>query len=379
MNGLQDVLELLPPDAVREAVQKHPARLPEIDELDTYDEPDELDGPVPEDPEAAASHVLRELLRPSRRTSGPLVQPLPDVETERAVLGSAAQRTLAGPRTMFARTGHWYLDDVTGGIEPGMVWCLAAQSGWGKSTFAAAIADENLGKRRVLIGSTEDVSRIYGARILCRRTKVDAKRFKRGTLLEHEKQAVRDCMATVRDLPLFVNWNGVTAERIAQHMAELVKTHGIEIVLLDWLQKIPVERRCDNQRERVWHAYDTASRAAKDLGCALVVFSQTTPDGDSPTMNWIRDSKDVGMTSDVVVLGLCKDERDDMGGLLSRERRMVVAKVKDDEAGASMQTGWDSKCAAFLPVLPPTREEPPPDYSADPRTSDLFDFGEQNP
>jgi len=295
------------------------------------------------------------------------------VQTEQQVLDSAAKRALNGPRSMFARTGNVQLDDATGGIEPGLNWVVAAQSGFGKSTMAAAIADENLGVRKVLIGSTEDVARLYGARILCRRTRVSATRFKWGRLQDWEKAEVREAQARARALPLFIDWNGTTAEQIARDIAGwsdrdgarhpgIVEEHGIEIILLDWLQKIPTEKRCDSARETVRHAYDCVSRAAKQIKCGLVVFSQVTPDNGVPGMSWIRDSKDVGMLSDVCVLGLCKDEHKEDGSLKSRERRFLIAKVKDEEAGRSVPTGWENESASFQPLRRHTNETPPDDY-----------------
>ena len=201
---------------------------------------------------ARAVHIIR-----AERDGRPAPSPeaCQKIQTERQVLSNAAERALGGPRTMFAKTGNVWLDELTGGIEPGLNWVVAAQSGFGKSTLAAAIADENLGVRKVLIGSTEDVSHLYGRRILCRRTRVNAKRFKWGKLYDHEKEQVREALKKARELPLFIDWNGVTAEQIARDIAGytnrdgkrvpgVVEQHGIEIVLLDWLGKIPTDKRC---------------------------------------------------------------------------------------------------------------------------------------
>lgn len=330
----------------------------------------------PEIDPSRALHVIRAV---GEGRKAPTPQQCAAIQTERQVMGSAADRALAGPRDLFCSTGHWLLDDFTGGIEPGMNWLVAAKSGWGKSTFCSAIADQNLGRRRVLIGSTEDVSRIYGARILCRRTRVNAKRFKRGTLWTVEQDKVRGAVDEARELPLFVDWNGVCAEDIEAQIRELVPAHGIELVLLDWLGKVPSRKRCDDPRERVTRAFDCASRGAKQAGAAFVAFSQVTPKQGQPDASWIRDSQDVAHNADVIVFGIAKDELDDNGGLLHRDRKLLVFKVKDDEAGQVIgETGWHNESASFQPVVKPTRELPPdePDYSEEPETRGLFDFPE---
>jgi hypothetical protein len=331
-------------------------------------------------PDIDASRAIQVIRADREGRPAPDAEALERIQTERQVLTMAADRALAGPRSMWARTGNAWLDEYTGGLEIGFNWVVAAQSGFGKSTLAAAIADENLGVRKVLIGSTEDVARLYGARILCRRTRVNAKRFKWGKLWDEEKQLVRDALARARELPLFIDWNGVAAEQIARDIAGykdregkihrgLIRQHGIEILLLDWLQKIPTEKRCENERKRVWHAYDCVSRACKTAGCVLIAFSQVTPT-DTPGLGWIRDSRDVGMLSDVAVLGLRQIKKDENGKTVLTEdgvpklgkRRFLVPKVKDEEAGRSCPAGWDDDSASFQPLVKHTSEQPPDDY-----------------
>jgi replicative DNA helicase len=316
-------------------------------------------------PEFDASRALHVIRADTEGRPAPSATATRRVETERGVLKAAADRALAGPRPMFASTGNVWLDDATGGIEPGLNWVVAAQSTFGKSTFAAAIADENLGKRKMLIGSTEDIAALYGERILLRRTRCNATRLQQGRLYEHERQEIRDALARSRELPMFIDWNGATAEQIAADIAGdgkrpgIVQEHGTELILLDWLGKIPTEKRQDDARERVAHAYNCVSRAAKRIGCALVVFSQVTPQQGIPTMQWIRDSKDVGHLADVVVLGLCNDTREPDGKLLERKRRWLIDKCKRGEAGRSLPTGWEDDSASFRPLRKLTQDEPP--------------------
>ncbi len=123
-------------------------------------------------------HQANELPADPGLGATPMASEVPRIRTVAELLHGGQARANSKLTRAMCTTGHYRVDDATGGLKPGFVWVFGADTNWGKSSFLIMLADENIkANRRVLIVSAEDDEKLYGDRLLVRRSRVNADRF----------------------------------------------------------------------------------------------------------------------------------------------------------------------------------------------------------
>lgn len=243
-------------------------------------------------------------------------------------------------------TGHWRLDRDTGGFRPGKVAIVAAQSHWGKSSYALMIADLALeAGRRVLIVSAEDDDETWADRWLQYRAGVPRGRFESGTVSAAHHDRMVETIARASPDPLFVDSIGRSPEWAVREVRALVRREPLSewLVIFDYLGAW-AEGATDNAQQmmKINHISRTFATCIKTLKLAGVVFSQITP-AEKMGMYAIRGSKDVANAAEVILLG-ATDDHD------QRCLKLVKNKPGPGRAGTVYDMGSDQKTQTFVPV-----------------------------
>ena len=289
----------------------------------------------------------------------------PKVKTLKEIMTRSAARALGKKREILLTTGHWQIDRITGGPAPNDVWCIGADTSVGKSTEAVAIADENLltGKR-VLIVTGEDHWHRYGARLMCRRARCNAYRYRDRCLTPAEKKRVQTVVDQALPIPVYLDGRGVDVEELAAQILWLVAEHGIHLVEADYLTAFASKkRRFETRKAEVYFCARTMTDCMRRSGAAGILFSQLTIENrrTKPDIHHVRDCKDVGHMVETAGFlyelpkGIVKD-----GQHLARvgDKAMHLDKVKDGERGKVVLLKWDKKTASFRRVTENETEGP---------------------
>lgn len=258
-------------------------------------------------------------------------------------------------------TGHWKVDLMTGGLRPQSGWVVGGASSWGKSSFIVALADENMRGWRnptvPLIVSAEDSEETYGERLLARRARVNALRLRDNCLRPDEHQRVCAVLAKAEPKPHYLDARGVLFERLLRQISGMVKEHGIQIVILDYIQECRTKQKYESERVMFREIAKTFRHSMKRLGVASVILTQlTNPEpGKAPTKDHIRECKDIGHGAEVVALGweTAADVTGANGELYPAQSKfLMLDKTKSGRKGA-VSLEWDSVSACFNRVLRP--------------------------
>lgn len=277
----------------------------------------------------------------------------PKVLTVKDLLDASAERALKRAPSLACTTGVSRLDDATGGLRPGHVWVFGADTNWGKSSFLIMVADENMAKgKRVLIVSAEDDASLYGDRLMVRRSRINAKRYRDRRLTPDEMDRVTDTVAAARPDPVFLDARGKSAEHVAEQVKWAIQQHGIDLVCYDYLQEFRSKRKHQDRRNEVSEVAATLREAVKTSGKTGIIFSQITVSAEKkyPDKHSIRESRDVSNAAEVIILGFTPTEdikRPD-GSLvaLAGVKCALVDKAKDGIKGA-VPLDWNEELAAF--------------------------------
>lgn len=290
----------------------------------------------------------------------PVATDVPRVLTVRDLLVSAQKRASSPHEARGCPTGHYELDSVTGGLKPGFVWVFGADTSWGKSSFLVMLADNCIRqKRKVLIVSAEDSEKIYGDRLLLRRSQISADNLRKRKLSKEEHEKVAAALSKAEDVPVFLDARGRNVEWICDQVKRLIKEHGIDVVAYDYLQAFDNEKRQQDRRNQVTYIARVLTDSVKTLDVAGIIFSQiTVTEGKGhPDKHSIRESRDVSNAAEVVMLGFTpeKEIQNKRGDVLvaAGQKAVLVDKCKDGPRGGLFGMNWNTVSACFDDVIDP--------------------------
>jgi replicative DNA helicase len=339
------------------------------------DEADRLKaGTLPKDPKAETK---------------PVAALVPRVLSVRDVLVASGNRALSREKVDTLTTGHYRLDKITGGFRPAFAWLVGADTSWGKSSFLISVCDENIRHgRKCLIVSSEDTEDTYGDRLMTRRSRVSAERYRDRKLDADEMRKVTTVMQAAEAKPFFVaaygqeddkgrGNEGWPIEDLLVHLAKLVKEQSIDFVAFDYLQEFTTKRRYQDERLKFKAMAGMMRRFIRTLKIRGVIFSQLTVTSETkiPNRHNIRECRDVANGADVILVGFEPDTdvKDRTGRTLVQagEKCVHVDKVKNGPRGAKVPMSWDTHSACFNVV-----EDPEIERLKKIAGNDVYDIGE---
>ena len=305
-------------------------------------------GTLPDDPAAGATVVSADVAR---------------VLTVKEIIHSAQQRAFA-PRSKqtTCTSGNYEIDRVTGGFKPGFVTVFGADTSWGKSSFLIMVADDNIkAGRRVMIVSAEDSEKIYGDRLLLRRSKVYADNLKHKNLSSSDWTAIVEAVKKAEDVPVYLDARGKPVEWVCKQTKRLIREHNIDVVAYDYLQAFDNEKHQQDRRNQVSYIARVLTDSVKTEDVSGIIFSQITVEKGKPypDKHSIRESRDVSNAAEVVMLGFTPDKPVTRGGTVLAqpgEKCILVDKCKDGPRGGVFVMPWDENVACFKSVIDPEIE-----------------------
>lgn len=285
---------------------------------------------------------------------------VPRVLTVEAVLASSGVRALSEKRINRGCTStHWKIDRITGGLRPSFTWLVGADTSWGKSSYLIAIADDNIkAGKRVLIVSSEDTEEVYGDRLMIRRTKVDALRYRDQELNEDERILVQNQMNAGEPVPVYVDARRWNIEDLAPHITKIIRDEKIDVVAFDYVQEFRSKRRHQDERVKYREIASMCRHIAKDAKIAGIIFSQLTLDDKTkvPNRHNIRECRDIANAAEVILIGFEPEKaiEDKDGNIIvcAGAKCIFVDKVKNGPRGAKVALEWNEDSACFETVAP---------------------------
>jgi replicative DNA helicase len=226
-----------------------------------------------------------------------------------AAIASAEQTYKADGRTTGITTGLADLDRKLGGLHAPDLIVIAGRPSMGKTALALVIACAAacVGKQ-VLVFSLEMSAAQLAARQLAAATGVSAQDQRRGPLSReqmHSLIAARDELAA---LPLVIDDTaGASVARLRARALRHKRKHGLDLILVDYLQLLQSERtRLENRVQEVSAITLGLKGLAKELHVPVVALSQLSRavesrDDKRPHLADLRDSGSIEQDADIVI------------------------------------------------------------------------------
>lgn len=256
------------------------------------------------------------------------------------------------------------LDKFNGGFHPGQMIVIGARPSVGKSALAGCIAIHAAkNKNKVGIVSLEMSNVEIAARIAAIDTNTDFQVLYRGLYAdEHQTHEVyKKISSTTSQLPIYVtDKTNVSIVDIRAKADKLMSIHGLNLLIIDYLQLIDVAESSNRNRENeIAKVSRYCKIMAKEMNIPVILLCQLNREsahrsGDNryPRLSDIRESGSIEQDADVVMF-LHRDfmigiEKDDQDNSTEYQADLVVSKWRNGRSNFIIPMDFDPPKMKFV-------------------------------
>lgn len=174
-------------------------------------------------------------------------------------------------------TGYIDYDRMTGGLHNSDLLILAARPGVGKSSFAMSIAFNIAKDQAAAVGvfSLEMGKEQLFQRLLATHTGIDSQRIRSGRINQDEIQVVVNAVNYIGGLPIYIDDTaGITAHELRSKARKLQAEHGLDVLIVDYLQLMSGSGKNDNRVQEVSEISRSLKNLARELNIPVIALSQ---------------------------------------------------------------------------------------------------------
>ncbi|WP_114966832.1 replicative DNA helicase [Alkalilacustris brevis] len=220
-------------------------------------------------------------------------------------------------------TGLEDLDRKLGGLHPSDLLILAGRPSMGKTSLATNIAF-NIAKAyqrgtrpdgtegavqggAVGFFSLEMSAEQLAARILSEAAEVPSEQIRRGDMTEAEFRRFVEAAKALETCPLYIDDTpALPISQVAARARRLKRTHGLDVLFVDYLQLLRAASAKDNRVNEVSEITQGLKAIAKELNIPVIALSQLSRQVESredkrPQLSDLRESGSIEQDADVVM------------------------------------------------------------------------------
>lgn len=252
-------------------------------------------------------------------------------------------------------SGIGVLDKALGsGFRRGTMSILAARPSMGKSGLALQFAT-NAAKNgyKVLFISLEMSAESLMLRLAGSEAGIEPASLRQATG-ESWKQ-VRQAFTPIASIPLWIcDDSGVTSSKAVALAKELKAKHGLDLVIVDYLQRFPdtIHERQMSRNHLIGGISKLFANLARQINAAVILVSQVNRRSDysqdkKPGLSDLRDSGEIEQDADVVML-LWREGYYDSGADQTKAE-LILAKNREGPTG-TLPLSWNASKVKFYSV-----------------------------
>ena len=220
-------------------------------------------------------------------------------------------------------TGFIDLDKKMGGLHSSDLIILAGRPSMGKTSLATNTAyniaksfkknDNADGTSETVNGgivgfySLEMSAEQLAARILSETAEIPSEQIRRGDMTESEFRRFVEAAKSIESSPLFIDDTpALTIAQLASRARRLKRTHGLDALIIDYLQLVRAGSSRDNRVNEISEITQGLKAIAKELNIPVIALSQLSRqvenrDDKRPQLADLRESGSIEQDADVVL------------------------------------------------------------------------------
>jgi len=206
-------------------------------------------------------------------------------------------------------TGFEMLDEITGGLQRGELFILAARPSMGKTALAL-----NLGRnaavdsgKKVAVFSLEMTTRSLVMRMLSSEAQVDFAAFRSGLISTDAHSRLMAAAARLSEAKLWIDESGsASILEIRAKCRRLKSQHGLDLVIVDYLQLAQGDRNTQSREQEISEISRGLKGLAKELDIPVLALSQLNRGPESrnedkrPMLADLRESGAIEQDADII-------------------------------------------------------------------------------
>ncbi|MBR0026095.1 MAG: replicative DNA helicase [Clostridia bacterium] len=207
-------------------------------------------------------------------------------------------------------TGFTDLDRMTSGLQNSDLIIIAGRPAMGKTAFALNLVMNAAvkGKKSVAIFNLEMPKEQLVMRMLSSEARVQMQSIKTGTTTEDDILRIVDAMGTMNQTKIYIDDNaGASVMEIRSKCRRLKAQHGLDMVVIDYLQLMQTTGRVENRQQAVSEMSRALKLMARELNVPVLVLSQLGRGPEQrtdhrPVMADLRESGAIEQDADIVMM-----------------------------------------------------------------------------
>jgi replicative DNA helicase len=237
-------------------------------------------------------------------------------------------------------TGFDELDRLTAGFQRQNLIIIAARPAMGKSGLALGIAEYVAVEthKPVLLFSLEMSKSEIVNRLLSSQARVESGRLRTGRLEDAHWRQLGEALGRMNDAPLFIDDTpSLNLLDIRSKARRLKQRHGLELIIIDYLQLMSSSRRVENRVQEVAEFSRGLKMLAKELDIPVVALSQLSRQTETradkrPMLSDLRESGSIEQDADIVAF-IYRDEVYDADSPDKGIAELIVSKHRNGAVG----------------------------------------------
>jgi len=214
-------------------------------------------------------------------------------------------------------TGFSDIDNKLAGLQDSNLLILAARPGQGKTAFVLNMAQYATVHDKIPVGifSLEMSKEELVDRLLVSQADVDAWKLKTGRLTDEDFTKLSDAMGKLAEAPLYIDDTpGINIFDMRTKARRLQVSHGLKLLIVDYLQLVDPGRKVDNRVQEVSFVSQSLKNLARELKIPVLAVSQLSRAVESrgtkvPQLADLRESGAIEQDADVVMF-LYREEQE---------------------------------------------------------------------
>lgn len=250
-------------------------------------------------------------------------------------------------------TGFQDLDKITGGLQRSDLIIIAARPAVGKSALGLGLAYNAAVRHGKSVGmfilemSNEQIVQ----RLLSMETGIDSHRMRLGQIDDSEWGRVVQAFGRLSEAPIFLDDTAsANIMEIRSKARRLHAEHGLDLLIVDYLQLLTSSRRSDNRVGEISEISRSLKGLARELDVPVVALAQLSRAVESrqshtPMLSDLRESGSIEQDADIVMF-IYREEIYDPETERKNIADLIVAKHRNGPTG-TVHLRFSNKNARF--------------------------------
>ncbi len=257
-------------------------------------------------------------------------------------------------------TGLIDLDRLLGGLQKSDLDIIAARPGIGKTSLLLNIglSAAQRFQQRVAIFSLEMSAEQIAERLVAQHAGIDSQRLRTGQLTDEDWPLFVQTTSGLSEAGVWIDDTaGLSSLQLRAKARRLQAAHGLDLIVVDYLQLMTSERRSENRNQEVAALSQGLKNLARELNVPVLVASQLSRAVEQrsdkrPQLSDLRDSGSLEQDADVV-MSLYRDAVYNPACETPNVTELIVAKHRKGPTG-TVDLYWQKELTRFNSVV--TRE-----------------------